>query len=372
MLVGVGGIGTGLFFALEGDGTLGRNESRTGRLLDVRDYCKLHIIAHYVAVLLGAKADGGQFRVVPIGLVGADAAGRRLVAEMAETGMDTRFVRELSDRPTTMSVCFQYPDGSGGNITTSNGASAALTPADIDEADGLMEANAGRFIALAAPEVSLEARMHLLKLATDHRGFRAAAFTSAEVRDACGTGILSYIDLLAVNEDEAGVIVGEAPDPGNPAAFLFKLRSVMAHANPDIRVILSVGKHGAFALERGRWDFCPALNVPVASTAGAGDAMLGAAIAAIAAVIPLISPEADGLGASWRKSLRDRPMDCALDFATLLAALTVTSPHTIHPHANLQAMLDLAADMGLSFAPSLEAKWASAAEESEVTEGEPK
>ena len=85
--------------------------------------------------------------------------------------------------------------------------------------------------------------------------------------------------------------------------------------------------------------------------------MLGGAIAAIAAGIPLISPKADGLSTSWRKSLRDRPLDCALDFATLLAALTVTSPHTIHPGANLRMMLDLAEDMGLTFAPSLSAKW---------------
>jgi len=55
-IVGVGGIGTGLFFALEGAHDLGRDESRPARLLDVRDYCKLHIVAHYAAVLLGARA----------------------------------------------------------------------------------------------------------------------------------------------------------------------------------------------------------------------------------------------------------------------------------------------------------------------------
>ena len=52
-LLGVGGIGTGILFALEGNHTLGREESRPGQLLDVRDYCKLHIIIHYVARLLG-------------------------------------------------------------------------------------------------------------------------------------------------------------------------------------------------------------------------------------------------------------------------------------------------------------------------------
>ena len=55
-MIAIGGIGSGIFFALDGNHTLGRDESRLGRLLDIRDYCKLHIISHYVARLLGAGA----------------------------------------------------------------------------------------------------------------------------------------------------------------------------------------------------------------------------------------------------------------------------------------------------------------------------
>jgi hypothetical protein len=54
-LIGVGGIGTGAFFALSGDHTLGREESRLGKYLDRRDYCKLHIITHYIQTLLGPQ-----------------------------------------------------------------------------------------------------------------------------------------------------------------------------------------------------------------------------------------------------------------------------------------------------------------------------
>ena len=85
-LVGVGGIGAGIFFALEGDHDLGRNESRPGRLLDVRDYCKLHIVAQYPTVLLGAREDNGPFHVVPVGKVGIDEMGLRLRAEMERGG----------------------------------------------------------------------------------------------------------------------------------------------------------------------------------------------------------------------------------------------------------------------------------------------
>ena len=115
----MGGIGSGIVFALEGGHDLGRNESRPGRLLDVRDYCKLHIVAHYPSVLLGARPEGAPFHVLPIGKVGDDEAGRRLRAEMTAAGMDLRFVDTVTGPPTLFSVCFLYPDGSGGNVTTS-------------------------------------------------------------------------------------------------------------------------------------------------------------------------------------------------------------------------------------------------------------
>lgn len=63
-MIGVGGIGSGMFFLLNGDHTLGREESRSGRLENRKDYCKLHIISHYVKTLLGKK-----FSVIPIGKV---------------------------------------------------------------------------------------------------------------------------------------------------------------------------------------------------------------------------------------------------------------------------------------------------------------
>src|SRR5215470_17792052 len=163
-LVGVGGLGSGCFFTLEGNDTLGRNESRRGALLDVRDYCKLHIVSHYVAKLLGAQQ--GCFSVFPVGKVGDDAAGGSVCREMTEVGIDTRFVKIATGKPTLFSVCFQYPDGSGGNITTSNSAAAALAGKDLDHAKGLFGSRGKRTIALAAPEVPIEVRRRLLEMAT--------------------------------------------------------------------------------------------------------------------------------------------------------------------------------------------------------------
>ena len=95
-----------------------------------KDYCKLHIITHYVTVLLGS---GKGFSSYPIGKVGFDETGTELLKEMKNAGMDVRGVLQIADKPTLFSVCFQYPDKSGGNITTSNSAADMVNKEDIDE-----------------------------------------------------------------------------------------------------------------------------------------------------------------------------------------------------------------------------------------------
>jgi sugar/nucleoside kinase (ribokinase family) len=347
--VGVGGVGTGIFFALEGSHDLGRNESRMGRLLDVRDYCKLHIISHYIAVLLGAKRNGKPFHVLPVARVGNDERGRRMIGEMAAVGMDTRYVKFDSKRPTLFSVCFQYPDGAGGNITTSDSAAAALTSRNVDEAKPFL--NSGGLMVLAAPEAPLETRMRLLKLATKAGAFRAASLTTGEIPVARKLGMLSMLDLLSVNQEEAGALLGQCFDPSAPWTVLECRAKALADFHPRARLVVTAGGRGAwgFDLALGEWDFCPAPAVKVASTAGGGDALLGGLISGEAAGMPFIHPAAP------RKKITDRPLSSALDFAVLLASLTVTSPHTIHPDANLATLAEFAASVGVTFAPQVTA-----------------
>jgi len=346
-LIGVGGIGTGLFFALEGQHTLGRNESRPARLLNVRDYSKLHIISHYIAVLLGAKPEGSPFHLVPIGKVGSDDAGRRMIEEMAAAGMDTSHVEIFPDQPTLLSVCFQYPDGSGGNITTSESASAAVTRHDVARGKELLAAGGARCMVLAAPEAPLAARGELLKLAQSYGAFRAAAFASAEIPEASREGMFARVDLVALNEDEAGMLIGKTWDAANPQPFLDRCAEALTSCSRNMQIILSAGKQGAFAFEGGSWDYCPALSVPVASTAGAGDALLGGVLAALAGGLPFTKP------GPVRASFCDRPLESAFDLGVLLAAYKVTSPHTIHPEANLDSLISFGREMGVTFAESM-------------------
>jgi ribokinase len=331
----VGGIGGGMFLALEGTHTLGREESRGARLLDVRDACKLHIVAHHVAVLLGADPSGTPFHVVPVGDVGDDDAGRWAVAEMVAAGMDTRHVRVLPDRPTLFSVCFQYPDGSGGNITTLDSAAAALTEADVEAVGPLLAAGGPRTIALAAPEVGLAQRRRLLELGRGHGAFGVASFVSGEVAVARDEGILALADLVALNADEAAALTGRPFDPDDPSALV--------DAVYPASLVVTAGVRGAWVFAGGRSYHRTGVAVDVASSAGAGDALLAGVLVALASGVPLLPPE----------GVENDAFTCALDLGVLLASLSVTSPHTIHPGADLDAVIRFADDHGIALGPSL-------------------
>jgi sugar/nucleoside kinase (ribokinase family) len=343
-LIGVGGLGAGIFFALEGNHTLGRNESRPGELLDVRDYCKLHIVIHYVAKLLANQC----FRVFPIGKVGSDGPGQFVLKEMTSVGIDTRFVQTTADRPTMFSVCFQYPDGTGGNITTDNSAAAELCARDLDGIENVLEVAGRQTIALSLPEVSLEVRQKFLELATGAGAFRAASFVAAEVAAAKQSGMFGQLDLVALNEGEAAELIGDDFSPDHPETCMAKCVHFLAVKYPHLQMVISLGKEGAYGLNREGWNYCPAPQVEVSSTAGAGDCLLGGILAAIASGLPLLN------GQPLRRSLAERPLESALEFGVLLATYKVTSPHTIHPDASLASLIGFAEQVGAKFGPEIQ------------------
>jgi ribokinase len=315
-MLGVGGIGMGVFFALAGNHTLGREESRGGHFLDRRDYCKLHIIAHYVQTLLGPG-----FATLPIGRVGDDAAGRRLVEEMKAAGMDVRYVALCPGEQTLASFCLVYPDGSGGNLTADDSACDRVDAAYVSQAEPEFARLAGRGIALAAPEVPLAARRKLLELGTAYRWLRVASFVSAEMETAVESGLLGETDLLGINLDEAAALSG-APAAGRlPVEVVEAAVERLRGLNPAMLVAVTAGRLGSWSWDGTSLAHLPAWPVEMVSTTGAGDAHLAGIIAGLAAGLAMA--QAHELGA-------------------LVAALSVTSPHTIAPEVERESLRALA------------------------------
>ncbi len=322
-MIGVGGIGSGSFFALRGNHTLGREESRGGRFLDRQDYCKLHIVSHYVKSLLGP-----EFRTTPIGQVGDDAVGHRLLNEMKDAGLELGYVPRVAGDQTLFSFCFVYPDGSGGNLTTDDSASAKVDAPFVAGAEPEFARHAGHGVALAAPEVPLEAREKLLNLGTEYGFFRAASFLAEEMNSALEMGMLGKTDLLAINVDEAAAAAGTSLAEVSDAvleiveAAIEKLRDI----NPGLLISITAGKNGSWSWDGEALVHVVAFPAKVVSTAGAGDAHLAGIIAGLVADLTL--PQAQELG-------------------TLVAAHSVTSPHTIDKRIDRRSLRAFAEEINV-------------------------
>ena len=348
-IIGTGGIGSGMMFELEGDHTLGREESRAAMLDDCRDFCKLHIMLHYVAVLLGSDHDDeSTFQTVPLGKVGRDPVGKDMVRLMKETGMDTRYVITTAEAPTLFSICFLYPDHTGGNITTCCSASSMLHPIEIQATSQLCYDYGKHAIALAAPEVPIESRLELLKMAGESGLPRFCTLTSAEMSDPLAPDCIANTEFLAINRDEATALCGMQYDPNDPQPFLAAMAHAVEELNPALKLLVTVGEVGSWGWQDGRWEFIPAARVGVKSTAGAGDASMAGVIVATAIGLPFIRSEP-----VLRKGLAELPIETATDFAAVLGSVSIVSADTINMDADAGYLLDHGYTLGLTFCPEL-------------------
>lgn len=270
-IIGTGGIGTGVFYRLEGNQAIGREESRRAHRLDRRDACKQHIILHYLAVLL--RDLRRPVAVTPIGAVGDDEDGRALRGEMTAAGMRIDHVCPLPGAATLSAVCFLFPDGRGGNLTESDSACERVTPAFIDKAWRALKPPRGRTMVLAAPEVPLASRLRLLKHGRDAGAFNVASLITAEIGPAIRAGLPGLIDLLALNLDEAAALA-RIPADACAGRIAAACAEWAARKYPELRLTVTAGPEGAFGIAGGVVRKIPVLPVKVVNTAGAGDAFL--------------------------------------------------------------------------------------------------
>ena len=322
-IIGTGGIGSGKFFVLNGNNTLGREESRSGHFLDIRDYCKQHIILHYVKVLLGPS-----FSVIPIGKIGDDDIGQILFREMGQTGFVMNRIKIVPKVSTLFSFCYTYPDGSGGNLTTDNSASSYVDEDFIETAAADIENLGTRGIIMAAPEVPLKARQKILELGRQHGLFCSASFTTEEINHALEAGIIANIDLIAINLDEASAFAGSFADKADTVSIVESAVQKLRINNENILVSITAGKKGSWCWDSRQMNPFPAIATKAVSTAGAGDAFFSGLLCGIA------------LGLTLNE---------AQQLATLVAGLSVTSPHTIHSGVDRYSLFEYLNTSDLKF-----------------------
>jgi len=317
-VVGTGGIGTGNIYLLEGNHDLGRNESRMGHQLSVRDFCKLHIIFHYISVFINDLKI--NVKVYPVGAVGDDPAADELCDMMKKAGMNLNHVTKIPDTPTLRSICFQYPDHSGGNITENQSASSKVSAAMISKSEIILQKN--KSIVLAVPEVPLASRIKLIDLGFRNKSYVLASFVFDEIENVKKCGFLEKIDLLSLNLDEAAAFADVSTE--TPILEIIKrCIQIASQLNPGIRLCITCGNKGIYGYDQGSTEFLPILNVPVKNTAGAGDAVLSGIIMGLLLGFPYI----------------DNNKPSCLKLGRLISAMSVTSENTINFDINLRSLI---------------------------------
>lgn len=329
-VVGTGGIGGGILFQFEDNTTLGRNESRLARLMDTKDFCKLHIILHYIAVYTEKRIP-----IYAVGKVGSDNNGSEILKLMDAYGIDCKYVSTDSNAKTMYSVCFVYPDSDGGNITTSNSASSNMTKEDIDYFFQQETLN-GRGLALAAPEVPLEVQMRLLQRGREQGCFNVASFTSDEMQRCVDLDVFQDVDLMAINRHEMETlasVIGTGGKNKSEECYEF-LRS----RNENIQFIVTQGGEGAQLFSQGYSERMPAIRKSINSTAGAGDCFLATIISGLIYGVPLYENDS-------RLTLGG--------VATLAASIKVTCKDTIDFSLNRERLRIEAGKMGIKFSDKI-------------------
>ncbi|MBG0561938.1 ribokinase [Actinoplanes aureus] len=191
-----------------------------------------------------------------LGAIGSDAFGVTLGARLTAAGVDTSRVR-TSYGSSGVAVIMVDRDGEN-SILVSPGANRTFVDLSADERAAI----AGADVLLCQQEIPLETVFAALRAGRE-AGTRTI-LNAAPAMD-LPPGLLDQVDLLVVNEIEAGAIIGR-PEP-DMAALLDLVP----------RVVLTLSGAGSRYADRdGRDEQVPAFRVEVADTTAAGDAFTGA------------------------------------------------------------------------------------------------
>jgi len=213
---------------------------------------------------LAARRAGAD--VAMFGAVGRDAFALPALALLEAAGIDLAGVR-ATDAATGVAL-IHVDDAAQNAITVIPGANALARAADVPDA-------------VLGPATTL-----MLQFETPHAESLALA-QRARVR---GTRVvlnpapaaplspawLDAIDVLIVNETEAGEIARPLGLPESPRDFAATLS-----VRHRLVVVATLGRDGAFAAAAGIGYRLPALDVEARDTVGAGDAFAGALVAAL-------------------------------------------------------------------------------------------
>lgn len=197
-----------------------------------------------------------------IARIGNDSFGDRALALYREEGINTTHIHRCSGAPTGVGFIVVEESSGQNSIVIDPGANELLTASDVAEGQDVLKSAS---VVLTQLEIPVEAAEATL---TGGRAVRAITILNPAPVRFLSPPVLSLVDILTPNENEAKILAGHAPDAAVDAEAVGRelIRSGVK------QVVMTLGEKGALLISASSRTHFPAVQVHAIETTGAGDA----------------------------------------------------------------------------------------------------
>ncbi len=206
-----------------------------------------------------------------LGRVGDDGFGGPLVRSLADKGVDTGLVRQVTGSSTGAAFITVTPDGENA-ITVAPGANRRLTAEDVDDAS---ECIGEAKVLVAQMEIPPEVVLRAVEVAAEN-GTRVLLNLAPPFE--VPQRLLEKLDPLVINEHEAAFLLGERVEGVDGTLDAAPRLLALGPGS----VVVTLGEDGAVFSDGESAQHLTAPKVEVVDTTGAGDAFVGALAAKLA------------------------------------------------------------------------------------------
>jgi len=229
--------------------------------------------------------------VAMIGCVGGDIYGESLREKLSENNVDISAVSTIKDATTGVAIIV-VKDGDN-FIIIDQGANGKLTPAIIEEFEGLIKTS---FMTVLQLEIPIETAKRAMELSKKNN---AIVLLNPAPAQHLSDDLLSMIDIITPNETECEILTGMSIK--NTTDAISAVKFLMEKGIPQ--VIITLGEKGVVYNNGIRIIHKEAMMVKAVDSTAAGDCFTAAVSVAIT---------------------KGEDIDAAIDFAILAAGITVT------------------------------------------------
>ena len=242
--------------------------------------------------------DLGNLGLEPVfvSLVDPTGAGEDVLARLREHGVDTRLVQKVQEGMGTWLAVFDNNNDVCASISQRPDLDPLLTVLQ-NHGNDLFETSDSVLVELDMDHPIIE-EVYRLKEKHNTRVFAAVSNINIALDR---REFLPETDCLVCNRQEAGILFSSEFSGCEPDSLARQLSERVIGARIPAMVV-TLGADGAVWADReGMYGFCPAQQVPVADTTGAGDAFFAGVAAGLTYGKPL--PEACSIGTRLASSV---------------------------------------------------------------------